>query len=107
MSQLFLLTFQDRWEKFGLQLETCRGEFSEAAVHDLRVAARRLMACLGMARALDPHPRLQKTRRLLKTQIDELDDLRDCQVMLVQVTGNLGKHPELAPLHPAQGAQTD
>jgi CHAD domain-containing protein len=100
MSQLFLLTFQDRWDKFGLQLETCCGEFSEAAVHDLRVAARRLMAGLGMAHSLDPHPRLQKTRRLLKAQIDELDDLRDCQVMLVQVTGNLGKHPELAPLHP-------
>jgi CHAD domain-containing protein len=82
-----------------LELKACRGEFSEAAVHDLRVAARRLMACLGLARALDPHPRLQKTRRILKAQIDELDDLRDCQVMLVQVTENLGKHPDLAPLH--------
>lgn len=98
-STLFLATFHDRLEKFEQELKSCRAEFSEAAVHDLRVATRRLLACLGMARALDPHPRLQKIRRMIKNQIDELDELRDCQVMLVEVTESLEEHPELSPVH--------
>lgn len=96
---LFLTTLRDRSEKFGLELKNCRTEFSEAAVHDLRVATRRLLASLGLARALDPHPRLQKVRRLMKNQIDELDGLRDCQVMLVEVAESLEEHPELAFIH--------
>lgn len=95
----FLDTLQARWEKFDQQLANCRAEFSEAAVHDLRVAARRLMACLDLARALDPHPRLQRMRRALKGQIDELDDLRDCQVMLAELAEAAEAHPELTPLH--------
>lgn len=98
-TNLFLTTLHERSEKFGQELKTCREEFSEAAVHDLRVASRRLIAGLGMARALDPHPRLQKVRRLMKNQIDELDGLRDCQVMLVEVAESLEEHPELASLH--------
>ncbi|MBI3175868.1 MAG: CHAD domain-containing protein [Chloroflexi bacterium] len=95
----FLMTFIKRWDKFNLELANCRGEFSEASVHDLRVATRRLVACLDMARALDPHPRLQKMRRALKSQIDELDDLRDCQVMLTELAESAESHPELTPLH--------
>ena len=99
LTEHFLATFQERWEKFNLELVHCRDEFSEAAVHDLRVATRRLVACLDLARALDPHPRLQKMRRALKSQIDELDDLRDCQVMLAELAEAVESHPELAPLH--------
>jgi CHAD domain-containing protein len=95
----FLATFQERWDKFNLELTNCRAEFSEAAVHDLRVATRRLVACLDLARALDPHPRLQKMRRALKDQIDELDNLRDYQVMLAELAEAAESHPELTPLH--------
>ena len=76
-------------------MKICKREFSEEAVHDLRVATRRLLAVLDMHRTLDPHPRIQKTRRALKNQLDALDDLRDVQVMLVGVSETVSNFPEL------------
>ncbi|HEX2696768.1 MAG TPA: CHAD domain-containing protein, partial [Anaerolineales bacterium] len=49
------------------------------------------------ARALNPQPRIQKTRSFLKGQLDDLDDLRDVQVMLVQVAETLERIPSLKP----------
>ena len=63
---LLITALDGRWENYRVQVKTCRREFSEEAVHDLRVATRRLLAVLDIARALDPNPRLQKTRRFLK-----------------------------------------
>ncbi len=80
-----------------MQVKICRREFSEEAVHDLRVATRRLLAVLDIARALDPGSRLQKTRRFLKDQIDDLDDLRDAQVMLVEVSETIESFPDIKP----------
>ena len=93
---LLITALDERWENYLLQVKTCRGEFSEEAVHDLRVATRRLLAVLDIARALDPSPRLQKTRRFLKDQLDDLDDLRDAQVMLVDVSETIESFPDLA-----------
>jgi CHAD domain-containing protein len=73
-----------RWNEYRIQFKTCRREFSEEAVHDLRVAARRLLAVLDILRAIDSHPRIRKMRHFLKDQLDDLDDLRDVQVMLVE-----------------------
>jgi CHAD domain-containing protein len=86
-----------RWKEYRLQFKTCRGEFSEEAVHDLRVAARRLSAVLDILRAIEPHPRLQKMRRFLKDQLDDLDDLRDVQVMLVETSEAQEHLPQLKP----------
>jgi len=94
---LLISALDERWENYRMQVKICRGEFSEEAVHDLRVSARRLLAILDIARAIDPHPRLQKARRVLKDQIDDLDDLRDVQVMLVEVTETLENFPDLKP----------
>ena len=86
-----------RWDEYRAQFKTCRSEFSEDAVHDLRVAARRLSAVLDILRAIDPHPRLQKMRRFLKSQLDNLDDLRDAQVMLVETSETQESLPQLKP----------
>ena len=83
--RLLITALEARWENYRTQVETCRGEFSEEAIHDLRVSARRLLAILDMGRAFDPKPHLQKARRTLKDQIDNLDDLRDVQVMRMEV----------------------
>ena len=80
--QLFLTAFDHRWDTFRIRLDACRKASSEAAVHDLRVAARRLLAFVEIAHLLDPHPRLLKIRRALKDLIDGFDELRDVQVML-------------------------
>jgi CHAD domain-containing protein len=89
------IALDERWQKYRIELKNCKQEFSEEAVHDLRVATRRLLAVLDMLRALDPHPRVQKARRLLKNQLDSLDDLRDTQVMLVDVYESIANFPEL------------
>ena len=86
-----------RWDDYRVQSRTCRQEFSEEAVHDLRVAARRIMAVLDIVRAINPHPRVQKTRRFLKDQLDDLDELRDVQVMLVEISETIEHLPELQP----------
>ncbi len=97
-AQILLLdALEARWEKYREQLKACRREFSEEAVHDLRVAARRLLALIEMLRALAPHPRLQKIRKALKSQLDDFDDLRDTQVMLAEISETLGILPELKP----------
>ncbi len=90
-----LTALDERWENYRTQVKTCRREFSEEAVHDLRVSTRRLLAALDIVRALDPHPRLQKVRRVLKDQIDDLDDLRDVQVMLAEAVENIERFGEL------------
>lgn len=84
-----------RWLKYNSNLEACRQEFSEAAVHDVRVSTRRLLALVDLLRALSPHPHLKELRRVLKDQLDSYDDLRDTQVMLLKVSAALGQVPEL------------
>lgn len=95
---IFLEILDERWKTYGEELNNCRTEFSAAAVHDLRLATRRLLACIEMGRVLDPHTRLQIVRRTLKNQIDDLDDLRDVQVMLAETEETLPNLPELKPI---------
>ncbi len=92
---ILLESLDTRWKKFRAELKTCRNEFSEEAVHDLRVATRRLLALFDLLRALIPRKRVQKIRRALKDQLDELDDLRDTQVLLADVSEFIHDIPEL------------
>jgi CHAD domain-containing protein len=96
--QVLLQSFADRWNAYRRKLRTCRGAFSEETVHDVRVATRRLLAVLDIARALVPHRRIQKVRRVLKQQLNDLDDLHDVQVMLVMTAETLETLPELQKL---------
>lgn len=93
---LLIDTLVKRWQNYRGELKRCRKEPSEEAIHDLRVATRRLLALVDMLRALTPHPRLGKLRSALKNQLDSLNDLRDTQVMLVEVSETIGDLPELA-----------
>ncbi len=95
---LLLEAIDSRWEEYREQIKICRREFSEEAVHDLRVAARRMLALADLIRAVAPHPRLQKIRKALKGQLDEFDTLRDTQVMLAEVSETINILPEIKPL---------
>lgn len=97
-AQLFLEAFDRRREVFLTRLKICRDEFSEAAVHDLRVAARRLVAFVEVAHLLDPGGRPSRARRQLKDLIDGFDDLRDAQVMLASVDEHADEEPSLVAL---------
>jgi CHAD domain-containing protein len=96
---VLLEALKTRWGKFRAELKSCRKDFSEEAVHDLRVATRRLLAYFDLLWVISPHKRIQKIRRALKDQLDELDDLRDVQVMLVDIIEAMQELPDLKPFH--------
>jgi CHAD domain-containing protein len=94
-SQLLLSALERAWENYLAELARCRAEFSEDAVHDLRVATRRLMAAVQLLRAVDPHSRLKKINGELKRQLDGFDELRDTQVILAELSPRAKKFPDL------------
>jgi CHAD domain-containing protein len=78
-----------------MELKHCRGEFTNDAVHDLRVATRRILALLQLLHSISPHSRLQKLMRAFRKQLNEFDDLRDTQVILAEVSKVLQDLPQL------------
>jgi CHAD domain-containing protein len=93
--QLLLPSLDTRWKKYQTELIKCRAEYSEESVHELRVATRRLLAVLELLRAINPNPGILKLRRTLKDRLDSLDEVRDIQVILVEVNKTNKKMPEL------------
>ena len=57
---LLLDSLNTRWDKYKAELKTCRSEFSEEAVHDFRVATRRLLASLDLLRAVMRDAKIKK-----------------------------------------------
>ena len=98
--ELLLNALNQRTEKYQSEHNRCKTEFSEEAVHDLRVSARRLLALVDLLRMLSAQMKilglLKKLRKALKAQLDSLDDLRDTQVMLSGLFKTQEILPELA-----------
>ena len=95
---LLLTALNQRTETYFAERKRCKAEFSDEAVHDLRVAVRRLLALIDLLRVIAPHPDLQKLRRAFKDRLDSLDQVRDTQVMLAEISETLAALPELVPL---------
>jgi CHAD domain-containing protein len=89
---------EDRWESYRGQLRWCQRSFSEKAVHELRVATRRLLAQFVLLSCAAPSAGLEKARRILKRRTAVLGDLRDTQVQLRLVDQQVARFPELEPL---------
>ena len=94
-SQLLFESLEKRWKKYLAELKRCRAEFSNEAIHDVRVALRRLLSLVQLLNSISPRPRLRKLSRALKNQIDVFDDLRDTQVMLAEISETIHELPEL------------
>src|SRR5258706_3641769 len=94
-SQFLLEALEQRWKNYRAELKRCRAEFSNEAVHDLRVATRRMLALIQLLNSIAPRPRLQKLIRAFKDQLDEFDDLRDTQVMLAEISEIIHELPQL------------
>jgi CHAD domain-containing protein len=94
-NQLLLEALENRWKNYRAGLKRCRAEFSNEAVHDLRGAARRMLALIQLLNSISPRPRLQKLTHAFKDQLDEFDDLRDTQVILAEVSEILHELPQL------------
>lgn len=88
-----------RWQSYREQLGECQRGFSQAAVHELRVATRRLLAQLTLLACIVPGPTLEKARRTLKRRLAVLGELRDAQVQLAFVDRKAATFPELVLLH--------
>jgi CHAD domain-containing protein len=93
--QILLRALETRWENYRAELKNCRNEFTEEAVHDLRVATRRILALIQLLNSISPRPRLKKMSRAFKDQLDEFDDLRDTQVIRGELFGILQELPQL------------
>jgi CHAD domain-containing protein len=93
--ELLLASLNQRYDEYLTERKQCKDDFSEEAVHDFRVATRRLLAIIDLLHNIVQHPALQKLRRTLKDQLDSLDNLRDTQVMLVEISETLATLPEL------------
>ena len=95
VNELLLEALNRRWKNYRAELKRCRIEFSNEAVHDLRVAARRMLAFIQLLNSIAPRPRLQKLTRAFKDQLDQFDDLRDTQVILAEVSETIQDLPQL------------
>jgi CHAD domain-containing protein len=99
MNQFLLEALDQRWKNYRAELKRCRTEFSNEAVHDLRVSARRILAFIQLLNTISPRPRLQKLNRAFKEQLDEFDELRDTQVILAELSDTLQELPQLQEFH--------
>jgi CHAD domain-containing protein len=97
-NQLLLEAFDKRWRNYRAELKRCRAEFSNEAVHDIRIATRRLLSLIQLLNSISPRPRLKKLSRAFKNQLDDFDDLRDTQVMLAEISETLQELPQLRQL---------
>jgi CHAD domain-containing protein len=94
-----LSAIDQHWDDYRRQFKALRRDLSEESVHDLRVAARRFLAVLVILRSLDRKPRVKKTRRFLKKQLSQLDQLHDAQVMVNETAQNPQGLPGLDAFH--------
>lgn len=83
--EFLVVALGKQWKCYRKQLRACQSKFSEGAVHDLRVSARRLLSLLDLLVHFLAPGRLEKTQRALKRHLDTFDELRDTQVQLPAV----------------------
>ncbi len=86
-----------RWEKFLAQLRRNRRRCTEPAIHDLRVATRRMIATLDVAGAVLPGGTPQDVRRKLKRLLKGFNELRDLHIQLLHFQALRVKFPVLQP----------
>ncbi len=92
---LILASFDQRWEKYRRELRRCQRKCSETAVHDLRVATRRLISTIEIISIAVDDPRLGKLRQALRRRFKESGPLRDVQVQLLRLEKVRDRYPEL------------
>ena len=85
----------ERWQVFATQVARCRRRASEPAIHDLRVATRRLIAVLEIVRTVCPESDAETLRRQLKRHLRAFSALRDIQVQIISVRNLTPRFPRL------------
>lgn len=80
-------SLDDRRQQFFRQLSRMRRRPTEPAIHDLRVALRRLIAALELAGAVNPGCRTAGVRRVLRKALRQCNALRDVHIGLLAMRG--------------------
>jgi CHAD domain-containing protein len=91
-------SLRDARRDYRRRLKRCRKQFSEQAVHDLRVEKRRLLALLDLLEAAHFAGAPGRARKILKQRLDAFDELRDTQVHLQLLKPLWPEFPEAKPL---------
>ena len=89
------------WKEFKRSFKRCRAKFSEDSVHQLRVESRRLQALLGLLGTLAGDEHIAPTHRRVKKVLARFAQLRDTQVLLLELEGKLQSFPEIKPFRDA------
>ncbi len=79
-SGLVVKILEDRHQSFRTELARVRRRASEPGIHDLRVAARRLIAVIELIGCLRRDPRLAKQKRALRNLLKGSNALRDAAI---------------------------
>jgi CHAD domain-containing protein len=82
-SLLLSRAMEDRRQTFFRQLLRVRRRASEPAIHDLRVALRRLIAALNLAVVVIPGTGIPRVRRSLRRALKQFNMLRDVHIALL------------------------
>jgi len=90
--------FKAERRRYRKRLERGQREFSEKAVHDLRVETRRRMALLDVLLALQFPGPIKKLRKVFKKRLDAFDELRDTHVQLLMLKPLCQEFPEAREL---------
>jgi CHAD domain-containing protein len=88
-------SLDQRWRKYSTELNRCQTKCSEKAVHDLRVATRRLISTLDLIMTIHSDARLREVRREMMKRLKMLSELRDVQVQVLDVKKMRETFPEL------------
>ncbi len=84
--------------RYRKQLFCSQKDFSERAVHELRIETRRILALLDLLGALHFGDSLKKVRKAFKRRLDAFDDLRDTHVQRVLLKPMWKDFPEAREL---------
>lgn len=78
-------SLKSRWRDYREEFERCQKRFSKDAVHDVRIAIRRLLATLGLLGSVLPPEHIHLAGRALKKRLKIFARLRDTHAQLLYV----------------------
>ncbi len=85
----------ERWDRFTREMARSRRRPTEGAIHDLRVAIRRLLAVMAAVDAILPGACFRRSSRQLRRHLRAFNALRDVHVQLLIVRGLKPRFPLL------------
>jgi CHAD domain-containing protein len=90
---VLLVALAERWDGFVREVTRCRRRPTEPAIHDLRVATRRLLAAMTTVDSLLPGNRFKRPSSELRKHLKSFNVVRDVHVQLLALRGLRGRFP--------------